>query len=96
MWDLTTALDFFNKGEPTVHQAGGPTARELVRLLDHCDLTNSRPVTPCISPSPSLYPQMTASNRQSMVVRAAFLNAAASLSSRPQSQISQQSDSAEI
>ncbi len=58
MWDLTTALDFYNKGEPTVHQAGGPTARELVRLLDHCDLTNSRPATPCISPSPSLYPQV--------------------------------------
>jgi hypothetical protein len=38
MWDLTTALDFFNKGEPTVHHNGGPTAKELVRLLDHCDL----------------------------------------------------------
>lgn len=75
MWDLTTALDFFNKGEPTVHQAGGPTARELVRLLDHCDLTNSRPATPCISPSPSLYPQMTPTNRQSIVVRAALLTA---------------------
>lgn len=64
MWDLTTALDFFNKGEPTMHLMGGPTARELVRLLDHCDLTNSRPATPCISPSPSLYPQGSTSLRQ--------------------------------
>merc|ERR1712179_512827 len=54
MWDLTTALEFFNKGEPTVHNVGGPSPLELVRLLEHVDLSNSRPSTPCISPSPSL------------------------------------------
>jgi len=89
MWDLTTALDFYNKGEPTVHHTGGPTARELVRLLDHCDLTNSRPATPSISPSPSLMPS-SSHYRTSVALRAAFLN------SRPQSQISEQSESADI
>lgn len=58
MWDLTTALEFFNKGEPTMYTDGGPTSQELVRLLDHCDLSNSRVSTPCcISPSPSLMQQ---------------------------------------
>ena len=33
---------------------GGPTPEELVRQLDQCELTTSRPPTPCLSPSPSL------------------------------------------
>ena len=32
---------------------GGPVAAELVRVLDHCDLSNSRLTTPSISPSSS-------------------------------------------
>lgn len=33
---------------------GGPSHAELLRLLEQCDLTNSRCSTPCISPSQSL------------------------------------------
>ncbi|XP_035209519.1 BTB/POZ domain-containing protein KCTD3-like, partial [Stegodyphus dumicola] len=51
MWDLTTALDLAAKGELTSNLTGGPSPRELIRLLDQCDLTNSHCSTPCISPS---------------------------------------------
>ncbi|CAB0010282.1 unnamed protein product [Nesidiocoris tenuis] len=54
MWDLTTALDLSKKGEPVEQTSGGPTARELLRILDQCDLCHSHCSTPCISPSPSL------------------------------------------
>ena len=33
---------------------GGPTAKELVKLLEQCDLSSSRSPTPCVSPSPSM------------------------------------------
>lgn len=33
-------------------QNGGPTAEELLRLLDQCDLSNSHCSTPSISPYP--------------------------------------------
>ena len=33
--------------------SGGPTASELLRLLDQCDLSNSHCSTPCISPCPA-------------------------------------------
>jgi len=57
MWDLTTALEFFNKGESVGQGEGGPSPQELVRQLDQCELTSgSRCSTPCISPSPSLLP----------------------------------------
>ncbi|KAL3874699.1 hypothetical protein ACJMK2_037674 [Sinanodonta woodiana] len=52
MWDLTTALDLMNKDEEPV--VGGPTPKELVKLLDQCDLSQSRNSTPCISPSQSI------------------------------------------
>ena len=55
MWDLTTALEFFAKnGERAIGsssaaaaseaaaESGGPTSAEMLRLLEHCDLTNSR------------------------------------------------------
>lgn len=54
MWDLTTALDLSKKGEPVAQKNGGPTPKELLRLLDQCDLCNSHCSTPCISPCPSL------------------------------------------
>jgi len=53
MWDLTTALEFFYKKEPTTGE-GGPSPQELVRQLEQCELTSSRCSTPCLSPSPSL------------------------------------------
>jgi len=53
MWDLSTALEFFQKGMPTCGE-GGPTPQELIRQLEQCDLTSSRCSTPCLSPSPSL------------------------------------------
>ncbi|KAK6630971.1 hypothetical protein RUM44_003143 [Polyplax serrata] len=52
MWDLTLALELANKNEPATQTAGGPTAAELLRLLDQCDLSNSLCSTPCISPCP--------------------------------------------
>lgn len=33
--------------------SGGPSPQELMRLLDHCNLSNSRMTTPSVSPSPS-------------------------------------------
>ncbi|KAJ8308193.1 hypothetical protein KUTeg_013067 [Tegillarca granosa] len=57
MWDLTTALDLMVKAESssvTEEKAGGPTCKELIKLLDQCDLS-SRNSTPCISPSPSVF-----------------------------------------
>nr|KAG5714440.1 hypothetical protein BaRGS_006886 [Batillaria attramentaria] len=41
MWDLTTALDMMNKKEEKVED-GGPSAKELMHLLDQCDLSSSR------------------------------------------------------
>lgn len=48
---------------------GGPTAKELLRLLDQCDLTNSLCSTPCMTPcsSGSTITRLKASN-------VAFLN----------------------
>ncbi|KAK3092522.1 hypothetical protein FSP39_003957 [Pinctada imbricata] len=53
MWDLTTAIDMMNKEQSQAVTAGGPTAKELVRLLDQCDLS-SRSSTPCVSPAQSV------------------------------------------
>lgn len=51
MWDLTTAMDMLNKAEQKQEVSlGGPTPRELIRLLDQCDLS-SQASTPCVSPS---------------------------------------------
>ena len=33
---------------------GGPTPKELIKLLDQCEISQSQTSTPCISPSPSL------------------------------------------
>ncbi|XP_062911849.1 BTB/POZ domain-containing protein KCTD3 [Mobula hypostoma] len=55
MWDLTTAMDMVNKGEE--RDVGGPTEEELLKLLDQCDLSTSRCVTPNISPAASLVQQ---------------------------------------
>lgn len=55
MWDLTTALDHYKQGDRSKdHREGGPTAAELVRLLEHVDLSSSRSSTPCVSPSSSI------------------------------------------
>ncbi|KAH9515327.1 BTB/POZ domain-containing protein kctd3 [Bulinus truncatus] len=51
MWDLTTALDLYKQGK---QDEAGPTAAELVRLLEQVDLSSSRCSSPCVSPSPSL------------------------------------------
>lgn len=34
---------------------GGPTQDELLQVLEHCDLSNSRCTTPSVSPAASLY-----------------------------------------
>ncbi|XP_005106240.1 BTB/POZ domain-containing protein KCTD3 [Aplysia californica] len=55
MWDLTTALDHFKQEDKAKDQReGGPTASELVRLLEQVDLSSSRCSTPCVSPSSSI------------------------------------------
>ncbi|PSN50776.1 BTB/POZ domain-containing protein KCTD3 [Blattella germanica] len=71
MWDLTTALDLAAKGEPATQISGGPTAEELLKLLDQCDLSNSHCSTPCISPCPSMAANAAARIKASNV---AFLN----------------------
>ncbi|CAD6994561.1 unnamed protein product [Ceratitis capitata] len=50
MWDLTTALALFSKGEPQQNVSGGPDTHELLRLLDQCEISNSLSSTPCMSP----------------------------------------------
>ncbi|XP_062595275.1 BTB/POZ domain-containing protein KCTD3-like [Saccostrea cucullata] len=54
MWDLTTALDKMVKTEQGTVKDGGPTAKELVKLLEQCDLSSSRSPTPCVSRTPSV------------------------------------------
>lgn len=71
MWDLTTALDLSSRGEPVNQMSGGPTAEELLKLLDQCDLSNSHCSTPCISPCPSAAANSAARIKTSNVV---FLN----------------------
>lgn len=58
---------FYDLVQEMVH--GGPTAKELLRLLDQCDLTNSLCSTPCMTPcsSVSTITRLKASN-------VAFLN----------------------
>jgi len=54
VWDLTTALDLYNKSETVGESPGGPSSADLLSMLDYCDLSNSRQTTPSVSPSPSL------------------------------------------
>jgi len=54
IWDLSTALDRFTKGETCTGEEGAPSTEELLSQLDMCDLTNSCTPTPSVSPSPSL------------------------------------------
>ncbi|RZF43067.1 hypothetical protein LSTR_LSTR001245 [Laodelphax striatellus] len=70
MWDLTTALALFKKAEPAGQSNGGPTAEELLKLLDQCDLSNSHCSTPCISPCP----QLVGSASRIKASNVAFLN----------------------
>ncbi|XP_059148240.1 BTB/POZ domain-containing protein KCTD3-like isoform X2 [Physella acuta] len=54
MWDLTTALDLYRQGDKGKQELSGPTATELIRLLEQVDLSTSRCTTPrCTTPSPS-------------------------------------------
>uniref|UniRef100_A0A8C5ESP1 BTB domain-containing protein n=1 Tax=Gouania willdenowi TaxID=441366 RepID=A0A8C5ESP1_GOUWI len=52
MWDLTTAMDTANRGEECRKE--GEKEKELLQLLDQCDLSTSRCATPNISPAPSV------------------------------------------
>ncbi|CRL04723.1 CLUMA_CG017783, isoform A [Clunio marinus] len=49
-WDLSTALELFNKGELVQKSSGGPSAEELLQELDQCDLSSSHNNTPSMSP----------------------------------------------
>ncbi|KFB51837.1 AGAP004087-PA-like protein [Anopheles sinensis] len=60
MWDLTTALEISKKKDQPKRSVGGPTADELIRELDQCDLSNSHCSTPCMSPCPSALSSMDA------------------------------------
>nr|XP_054758380.1 BTB/POZ domain-containing protein KCTD3-like [Lytechinus pictus] len=58
MWDLTTAMDIFNKNEKVEKSSaeglpGGPTEEELIKLLGGCDVSASRCTTPSMSPASS-------------------------------------------
>ncbi|XP_070562482.1 BTB/POZ domain-containing protein KCTD3-like [Ptychodera flava] len=66
IWDLTTAMEQFTKGEQD-QVVGGPNEGELIKLLGQCDLSASRCTTPSLSPASSLLaPQLTARFRSSM------------------------------
>lgn len=52
---------------------GGPTAEELLRLLDQCDLSNSLCSTPCMSPCSSIVSSAATINRLK-AANVAFLN----------------------
>jgi len=53
MWDLSTALEFSEKGDEVDEcSVGGPSPSELMRLLGQCDLSSSRNTTPSASPAP--------------------------------------------
>lgn len=80
MWDLTTALELSLKNDCGRELIGGPTADELLRLLDQCDLSNSHCSTPCMSPCPTTL--ATATIARLKAANVAFLNQAAP----PQSQ----------
>ncbi|XP_055524642.1 BTB/POZ domain-containing protein KCTD3 [Wyeomyia smithii] len=78
MWDLTTALEIFKKKDQHKKLIGGPTADELIRLLDQCDLSNSHCSTPCMSPCPStISVGGTASAARLKPFNVAFLNQSA-------------------
>uniref|UniRef100_A0A2M4ADL7 BTB/POZ domain-containing protein KCTD3 n=1 Tax=Anopheles triannulatus TaxID=58253 RepID=A0A2M4ADL7_9DIPT len=97
MWDLTTALEISKKKDQPKRSLGGPSADELIRELDQCDLSNSHCSTPCMSPCPSalsgtgidastagrLKPFNVAFLNQSAAAAAAAAAAASSTSSQP-------------
>ncbi|XP_058813594.1 BTB/POZ domain-containing protein KCTD3 isoform X2 [Topomyia yanbarensis] len=77
MWDLTTALEIFKKKDQHKKLIGGPTADELIRLLDQCDLSNSHCSTPCMSPCPSAVSIGAATVARLKPFNVAFLNQSA-------------------
>ncbi|XP_055617837.1 BTB/POZ domain-containing protein KCTD3 isoform X2 [Toxorhynchites rutilus septentrionalis] len=77
MWDLTTALEIFKKKDQNKKLIGGPTADELIRLLDQCDLSNSHCSTPCMSPCPTTIPSSAAAAARLKPFNVAFLNQSA-------------------
>lgn len=52
IWDLSTAIDLSNRGEPP-QVGGGPTPVELVRALEQCEVVASRGSTPVPTPNPA-------------------------------------------
>lgn len=80
MWDLTTALEIFKKKDQHKKMVGGPTADELIRLLDQCDLSNSHCSTPCLSPCPSAISIGAATVARLKPFNVAFLNQSAAVS----------------
>uniref|UniRef100_A0A182PNL2 BTB/POZ domain-containing protein KCTD3 n=1 Tax=Anopheles epiroticus TaxID=199890 RepID=A0A182PNL2_9DIPT len=79
MWDLTTALEISKKKEQPKRTIGGPTADELIRELDQCDLSNSHCSTPCMSPCPSAFSGSLEANTAGRLkpFNVAFLNQSA-------------------
>ncbi|XP_071490158.1 BTB/POZ domain-containing protein KCTD3-like [Diadema antillarum] len=66
MWDLTTAIDIFNKKEKTDTDEsvpGGPTEEELIKLLGGSDVSASRCTTPSMSPASSQLLSMPRANQ---------------------------------
>lgn len=53
---------------------GGPTAEELLRLLDQCDLSNSHCSTPSISPFPGTLISKGGNTARLKASNVAFLN----------------------
>lgn len=74
MWDLTNLLETVSKGEFLCPSEGGPSADELLHLLDQCDLSNSHCSTPCMSPCPSTFSGTTTTYARLKASNVALLN----------------------
>ncbi|CAO1386703.1 unnamed protein product [Diamesa serratosioi] len=73
-WDLSSALELFNKGELIQKSNGGPSAEELLQELDQCDLSNSHCSTPSMSPCISNIPNLSQNYARLKSSNVAFLN----------------------
>ncbi|XP_052869862.1 BTB/POZ domain-containing protein KCTD3 isoform X3 [Anopheles cruzii] len=84
MWDLTTALEISKRKDQPKRSIGGPTADELIRELDQCDLSNSHCSTPCMSPCPTAFSSGIESNTVGRLkpFNVAFLNQSAAAASQ--------------
>ncbi|XP_058058486.1 SH3KBP1-binding protein 1 [Anopheles bellator] len=98
MWDLTTALEISKRKDQPKRSIGGPTADELIRELDQCDLSNSHCSTPCMSPCPTAFSSGIESTTVGRLkpFNVAFLNQSAAAASQIVAGVSAQGQAAAL